>query len=285
LVGLAIMQVGQTFSPVKVEPIEEGRGEVVAADGATHALLSLPVAVGALRVRGEEHIGPVRREYFLHRRIEWEVRPRRCSARSGTGILVRIPETLLTGHFGTHAALRKFTTFTGPEIPFVEPNASLAHRLDQLYAMIAEAAKSVMDNRGPIVQALLHSFFTYCASQCSLRSVVGETRTEARIVEQFRQLVEDRCGEMHEVTGYARELHVSPQYLAACVRSLLSVSPKQLIHAELLQRAQTAVRYSGQSLKEISFELGFSSPDYFSAFFRRQTGRSPSAYRREHWEG
>ncbi|MGI6344578.1 MAG: helix-turn-helix domain-containing protein [Bacillota bacterium] len=47
-----------------------------------------------------------------------------------------------------------------------------------------------------------------------------------------------------------------------------------------IQKAQRLLRETDLTISAISQECGFESPSYFSATFRRETGYSPSAYRR-----
>ena len=84
----------------------------------------------------------------------------------------------------------------------------------------------------------------------------------------------------HEVTFYATQLNVSPKYLNECVQEVLSVSSKSIIIEQLLMRSRHELKFSNKSIKEISFELGFSSPDYFSYFFKTHTGIKPSILRK-----
>ena len=45
-------------------------------------------------------------------------------------------------------------------------------------------------------------------------------------------------------------------------------------------RSRHSLKFSNKSIKELSFELGFSSPDYFSYFFKTHTGITPTALRK-----
>ena len=84
----------------------------------------------------------------------------------------------------------------------------------------------------------------------------------------------------HEVGYYANLLSISPKYLNECVQEVLSVSSKNIIVEQLLMRSRRELKFSTKTIKEIGFELGFSSPDYFSYFFKTHTGSTPSALRK-----
>ena len=59
------------------------------------------------------------------------------------------------------------------------------------------------------------------------------------------------------------------------------MSAKSIIIEQLLMRSRYALKFSDRSIKEISFELGFTSPDYFSYFFKTHTGITPSTLRKD----
>ncbi|WP_338418074.1 helix-turn-helix domain-containing protein [Pseudotamlana carrageenivorans] len=55
---------------------------------------------------------------------------------------------------------------------------------------------------------------------------------------------------------------------------------EHIIIEQLLMRSRHALKLSNKSIKEISFDLGFSSPDYFSYFFKTHTTTTPSGLRK-----
>jgi AraC-like DNA-binding protein len=86
--------------------------------------------------------------------------------------------------------------------------------------------------------------------------------------------------EYHDVSDYARLLNISPKYLNECVREVLDFTAKGIIAEQLLMRSRHLLKFSDMTIKEISYDLGFSSPDYFSYFFKNHTGTSPSSLRK-----
>ncbi len=45
--------------------------------------------------------------------------------------------------------------------------------------------------------------------------------------------------------------------------------------------ARRELRLSGRSIKQLSYELGFKQPSYFTVWFRKHAGMSPSVYRKQ----
>ena len=52
-----------------------------------------------------------------------------------------------------------------------------------------------------------------------------------------------------------------------------------MIHQRLLLEAKRQLVYTTQTIQQVSDDLGFSEPAYFSRFFKRFAGVSPRAFR------
>ncbi len=60
------------------------------------------------------------------------------------------------------------------------------------------------------------------------------------------------------------------------------MTPMALVNARLVLQAKRELAHSGLSIKQIAHELGFTDVGYFSRFFRKQVGVSPSAFKEGH---
>ena len=65
----------------------------------------------------------------------------------------------------------------------------------------------------------------------------------------------------------------------------MEISPIQYIHERTINRALTLLSASDLSISEIAIESGFQDVFYFSRFFRKQMGLSPSQWRTAHDAG
>lgn len=101
----------------------------------------------------------------------------------------------------------------------------------------------------------------------------------ARLVRRFVERVEQRFLAHDPLTGYARALGVSVPHLSRSCRELLGLSAARVIQDRLMIEARRDLVYTASSVAQISFRLGFSDPAYFSRFFAKRAGVSPSDYR------
>ncbi len=52
----------------------------------------------------------------------------------------------------------------------------------------------------------------------------------------------------------------------------------QLIHDRIISKAKRQIIHSENTIKEISYDLGFTDRPYFSRFFKQHTGLSPEQF-------
>jgi len=102
----------------------------------------------------------------------------------------------------------------------------------------------------------------------------------ATTVQRFRQLVELHFREGLGVEDYARSLNVTRSHLhEACMR-LAGQTPLAIIHGRLIDEARARLEQTEMSVEQVGFSLGFRDAGYFNRFFKRLTGETPGAFRR-----
>ena len=98
-------------------------------------------------------------------------------------------------------------------------------------------------------------------------------------VQRFRALVEQRFREQPALVECARELGVSATQLNRVCQQVLGHSALGVLHGRTVLEAQRELTYTTMSVKHIGLGLGFADAGYFTRFFQRETGRTPSAWR------
>lgn len=99
------------------------------------------------------------------------------------------------------------------------------------------------------------------------------------LVQRYRALLELHHRQHRPVSFYAEALHVTADHLSRACRSVAGRSALELMHERVLVEARRLLAYTEAPVSEIAQELGFEDPGYFSRFFARLAGQSPSAYR------
>jgi len=95
----------------------------------------------------------------------------------------------------------------------------------------------------------------------------------------FRELVDMHFREHWSLGAYAAELGLTLATLGRLCQEHLGMTPMNVINARLVLEAKRALGHSSLSVKEIAHDLGFVDVGYFSRFFRKHSGVSPSGFR------
>jgi len=75
------------------------------------------------------------------------------------------------------------------------------------------------------------------------------------------------------------ELGISRVQLYRKVKVLTGLSPVELLRQMRLERGKTLLASTTKTVAEIAYEVGFGTPSYFSACFKKQYGKLPMDYR------
>lgn len=103
-------------------------------------------------------------------------------------------------------------------------------------------------------------------------------RAEAH-VQRFRGLVDQHFRAQPALAGLAADLGITPTQLNRVCQQVLGQSALAVLHGRLLLEAQRELAYSGLGVKQIALGLGFADAGYFTRFFQRHCGCTPSAWR------
>ena len=95
-------------------------------------------------------------------------------------------------------------------------------------------------------------------------------------VEALRRLVEEHFRKERLLGFYADKLAMTPDRLNDHVKRATGVTAGRLIRQRVLTEAKRALVFTGLSIHEVSYDLGFADPSHFARFFRKQTGTTPA---------
>ncbi len=98
-------------------------------------------------------------------------------------------------------------------------------------------------------------------------------------LKRFADLVNNEFKNHHDIDYYANKLAITTKTLDRIAKQQINISPKQIIQYRINAEAIRLLIHSQENIKEIAYELNFSSPDYFNFFFKKINHISPSAYK------
>ena len=83
-----------------------------------------------------------------------------------------------------------------------------------------------------------------------------------------------------EVLFYANELGVSSGYLNEVCNDISHHTAKEIIDSAVSARLKYELSYTSKSIQELADEYNFPSQSYFSRYYKRMTGMTPSEFRK-----
>lgn len=95
---------------------------------------------------------------------------------------------------------------------------------------------------------------------------------------QLEKQIELLYKEQKHATTYAAKLNVSVKHLNKNVMAALGKTTSDLIHDRVLLEAKRMLIHGKATIQEIAYDLGYDDASYFSRFFKKKTGFSPSNF-------
>ena len=99
------------------------------------------------------------------------------------------------------------------------------------------------------------------------------------LVNRFLELLFDRSRVVDSVSGYAEQLGISPSYLNKLVRTQTRHSAMDWVEIARVNWAKSLLKETDMPVGDISLAIGVDDPSYFTRFFRKSTGMTPSEFR------
>ncbi|MGL4852733.1 MAG: hybrid sensor histidine kinase/response regulator transcription factor [Phocaeicola sp.] len=135
---------------------------------------------------------------------------------------------------------------------------------------------------------LLSRIKNLIASRRQLKDVLGDqqlltkehiTDMDKGFVAKFKALVAQRMKEPElNVEELGKEMGLSRVQLYRKLKSLTNYAPNELLRQMRLKKAKSMLSSSDMSISEIAYEVGFSSPSYFTKCYKEQFKESPTDF-------
>ena len=163
-----------------------------------------------------------------------------------------------------------FCRWSRPELSSVDPNAqAIGYRAAELLAELL-GGNTVSDETlvPPLELVCRQSSDVLAAEDDIVRCAVAYMRIN--------------CREPIGVDQVAAELGTTRRTLERRFRRALDTSPVQELQQARLRLARRALETTDRPIGQLAAELGFGTPQHFTAFFHQKVGCTPSAYRDRH---
>ncbi|WP_183576316.1 helix-turn-helix domain-containing protein [Mucilaginibacter sp. X5P1] len=153
--------------------------------------------------------------------------------------------------------------------------ADLTVNFDHLHA---EYAKDDYINKPDVLAAYLKIIMIKIANLNALLTK-GSDSYENKLYREFLYLVNNKYQSTREVADFARDLGITTRKLTDLCNRCSGKGAKDIINGQLIAEAKRSLQFSAKTIKEVAYQLNFSTPDQFSHFFKKNTQLSPHQYR------
>ncbi len=171
--------------------------------------------------------------------------------------------------------------FSSTDHMFVKLSDEAGDKLKLLAEVFIEEFRTADNIQNEMLLVLLKRLIIYVTRLAKLGYVPEKKAQDERFhtVRKFNLLVEAHFKSQHSVSFYAEQLCKSPKTLSNLFAIFNQKPPSQVIQERITIEAKRLLRYTDRSVKHITFELGFEDVSYFSNFFKKNAGVSPSDFR------
>jgi AraC-like DNA-binding protein len=99
-------------------------------------------------------------------------------------------------------------------------------------------------------------------------------------LQEFLDLLEVNINSEKLASAYADMVSLSPFQLNSITKSLLGKTVAELIEDQILLEAKRHLLATSNQVNQIAFQLGYEDVSYFIRFFKKLTGHTPEAFRK-----
>lgn len=109
-----------------------------------------------------------------------------------------------------------------------------------------------------------------------------QLREEQTLAQRLRTQLEGSLGAELTQEAVCRRMGITPRHAQRIFKQKYGMTIHDYLTEKRLEQAKALLCNTDSSIRRIGEEIGFENEKYFSTFFHKHTGFSPSEYRRQH---
>ncbi len=103
---------------------------------------------------------------------------------------------------------------------------------------------------------------------------------DKKMMEQLLEYLEEHIADPSlKIEDLAETVNLSRSVFYGKIKSIVGMTPIDFVRHIRMQRAEELIVKSDYTFSQISYKVGFADPKYFSKWFKKETGMTPSEYR------
>ncbi|WP_316820240.1 helix-turn-helix transcriptional regulator [Pedobacter gandavensis] len=131
------------------------------------------------------------------------------------------------------------------------------------------------------IQAYLSVFFIALLRQREAKDLENSHHDYMQErLEEFHELIRISATQHKQLSYYSQQLNLTPYQLNAITKTTLGKTSREVIIDYLILEAKRNLLASSNQVSQIAWHLGYEDVSYFVRFFKKHTGYSPEAFRK-----
>ncbi|MDO6491706.1 MULTISPECIES: helix-turn-helix domain-containing protein [unclassified Cellulophaga] len=156
---------------------------------------------------------------------------------------------------------------------------------DEISELLTKMEKEVKVNKrfsSSVLKSYLQLILAICSNEKDHQ--LGSTpslKSNNNDLFMLQEMLELHFREERNPSFYANKLTMSPSSFSKKVKYRFKKTPTQLIQERVILEAKKLLHLTHKTVKEVALELNFDDEFYFSRYFKKEVGLSPTHFREE----
>ena len=179
--------------------------------------------------------------------------------------------------------------FSNPLVPYAWESISEEQKGMDIYKQMQEENQSDYINKSDVLRCYLHLLVHTALKMQDSNQYESHPNASQRITELFIELLDRQFPvdypnailSLRTPADYANRLSVHVNHLNKVVKEITGKTTSEMIAERIIKECTQHLLHTNLSISEIAYSLGFETVSYFSKFYRKHTGKSPSEVREQ----
>ena len=163
--------------------------------------------------------------------------------------------------------------------PYVHLSDEQAKEVEDIFEIIIRENQGNDNHKDELIALKIIELLILCERLFEEQLILELNLPAVDIIKRFSDVLEANFTKERSVSFYASELNVHPNHLNLLIKKHTGLTAKESIQSRLLLETKYLLHSTNLSIKEISSQVGFNDPNYFTVFFKRLENMSPANYR------